>query len=106
MITIPYADFLRDAASVIKRSETEGPIGILDEDGELHSIVNASTRAERPSDKDVEALAKRMWHRYIASQPKGERRGYARWRDVEDDDTLRGFRALARVTLADGWRTP
>jgi hypothetical protein len=47
MTTVTRAEFLKDAAGILRRSETEGPIGITGEDGKIGAIVH-SPRDERP----------------------------------------------------------
>lgn len=42
MQTVTRAEFLADAASILTRSETEGPILVLDENGKPSSIVHAA----------------------------------------------------------------
>ena len=41
MGTVTREEFIRDAAAVMRRSETEGPIGITGDDGKIHSVVHA-----------------------------------------------------------------
>jgi hypothetical protein len=53
-------------------------------------------------DMEVEVLAQRMWHRYIQAQSRDDRKHYRRWNELTDDETLRGFRAVARMVLAGG----
>jgi len=57
------------------------------------------------ADADVESLARRMWHRYIRAQSRGEWTDFKRWDKLTHDETLRGFRAIARMVLAERVRT-
>jgi hypothetical protein len=41
MITVTRAEFMADASGVLRRTETEGPIGIMGDDGEVRMIVHA-----------------------------------------------------------------
>jgi hypothetical protein len=52
----------------------------------------------------INTLARRMWHRYIQAQPKEDRGDYTRWNELTDPETIKGFRALARVTMSGGWK--
>ncbi len=49
--------------------------------------------------KSWELLAKRMWERYVSAQPAEERSHYRKWDDLVDEETKRGFRAVARMML-------
>lgn len=62
MPTVTREEFLRDAAGVLRRSETEGPVVILGEDGKLGMIVHAP-RDVRLSDADRELALVVRWLR-------------------------------------------
>jgi len=48
---------------------------------------------------EVEKLARRMWNAYVRSQPVDDRSHYVAWEKLVDDETPRGFRAVARMVL-------
>ena len=51
MITVTHDEFIADAAGILRRSETEGPIGVTGERGEVRMIVHAP-RDERSTEDD------------------------------------------------------
>ena len=65
--TVTRADFLRDAAGVMRRSETEGPIVVLGDDGKPSCIVHHPTDV-RPEFGREEPVA--------AETPDGGKPGY------------------------------
>jgi hypothetical protein len=55
-VTVTRAEFLRDPAGILRRSENEGPILILAEDGTPSAVVSAP-RDERITETERERLA-------------------------------------------------
>ncbi|HTQ47477.1 MAG TPA: hypothetical protein VMI75_32195 [Polyangiaceae bacterium] len=47
----------------------------------------------------VERLAEAMWRTSIRAQPAGERAQYAAWARLVDEQTQRGFRAVAWMAI-------
>jgi len=60
MVTVTRAEFMADAGAVMRRSETEGPIGIEGEDGKVGAIVHCP-RDERLSDQEMADLVRAVW---------------------------------------------
>ena len=58
----------------------------------------------RPTPKDIDDLARQLWHRYVNAQASDERDHYRPWDKLTDQETLIGFRALAKFVLARGLR--
>ena len=47
----------------------------------------------------IEALARKMWAAYVRAQPPEDLRMHVAWDRLVDDETRRGFRAVARMVL-------
>lgn len=103
-IAEPEDDELREATSensvaLIRRIVAERvPAGVSCQvlqidDWTVKIEATPAATAGRPA--LVDALAGKLWGAYVRAQPKADRSGYAKWDDLDDEDTLRGMRAIA-----------
>jgi hypothetical protein len=60
MVTVTRDEYMRDAGAVVRRSKTEGPIGIVGEDGKVGLVISTQTEAIY-SGEDVIALVRAVW---------------------------------------------
>jgi len=60
MVTVTRDEFLRDAAGVLRRSKTAGPIGIVGEDGKVRAIVHHPFGARGGPEAEIEQLKARI----------------------------------------------